>query len=267
MIAAAPAAADVEFEPGSVGGVPGWWCRPLRARPGARLLYVHGGGYVLGSAQAFCNFVSHVAQRTRTDTFIPDYRLSPEHPFPAALDDVCAAYNGLAEGVSGAIAVAGESAGGGLILALLSIVAQGPHGKRLPCAAAVFSPWTDLALSGASYHDRADADPIFTRSSMEATAAQYLHGHNAADPRASPLYSELGGLPPIRIDVGEDEVLLDDSRLYTDRARAAGNNVTLAVWGGMAHAFPFHVGKIAAAGQALDAIGSFLSEWIEAAGT
>jgi monoterpene epsilon-lactone hydrolase len=264
MIGAAPAAADVKTAPGVVGGVRGWWCRPLAARPNARLLYVHGGGYVLGSARAFCNIVSQIAQRTRTDTFIPEYRLAPEHSFPAALDDVCAAYRGLAEGGPEAVAVAGESAGGGLVLALLSVAAQDTRAMPLPCGAAVISPWTDLALTGASYRDRADADPIFTRGSLGSLAGHYLQGQDATDPRASPLHGPLGGLPPIRIDVGEDEVLLDDSRRYAERARAAGVEVTLSVWAGMAHAFPSSVGKLAAAGQALDAIGTFLSQRLEA---
>ena len=266
MIGAAPAATDVRIEPGVVGGVPGWWCRPVAARPDARILYVHGGGYVLGSARAFCNLVSQIAQRTRTDTFIPEYRLAPEHPFPAAFSDVCAAYRGLGEGGPGAAAVAGESAGGGLVLALLQAAAQNPRVLPRAVGAAVISPWTDLALTGASYRTRADADPIHTRGSLGGLAGHYLQGQDATDPRASPLYGPLGGLPLVRIDVGEDKVLLDDSRRYAERARAAGSQVTLAVWAGMAHAFPSSVGKLAAAGEALDAIGAFLNGRLDAEG-
>lgn len=180
MIGAAPAAPGVQTEPGTVGGVPGWWCRPAAARPGAHLLYVHGGGYVLGSARAFCNIVGQIAQRTRTDAFIPDYRLAPEHPFPAAFDDVCAAYRGLGEGGPGTVAVAGESAGGGLVLALLAAI--NAAALPLPCGAAVISPWTDLALTGGSYLDRAEADPIHTRGSLGGLAGHYLQGQGPGRP-------------------------------------------------------------------------------------
>ena len=264
MIGAVPAAADVNIEPGNVGGVTGWWCRPRGARLDAQTLFVHGGGYVLGSARSFCNFVGHLARGTETDTFIPDYRLAPENPFPAAIDDVCAVYRGMTESDSKAVVLAGESAGGGLVLALLSIIgAQSINAMPMPRGAAVFSPWTDLALTGASYQNRADADPIFTRVSMEGVAAQYLQGAKATDPKASPLYSALRGLPSIRIDVGEDEVLLDDSRVYAERAHAAGTDVSLSVWVGMSHCFPFNIGRLAAAGQAVDAICRFLTTRID----
>ena len=259
MLAATPAAVDVRLEPGTVGGVAGWWARPHGAKPGARVLYIHGGGYVVGSARAWANFAGQIAQRAGADAFLPDYRLAPEHPFPAAIEDAAAAYRGLVAQGAERIVVAGDSAGGGLAMALLSILAA-ESGTPQPLAAAVMSPFTDLALTGASIESRAEADPIFTRGVLAAFADFYLQGQSAVDPKASPLYAGLAGLPPIRIDVGDDELLLDDSRRYAERARAAGAEVTLSVWTGMPHVFQSGLGHFLAAEQSIDAIGAFLHD-------
>ena len=259
MLAATPAAVDVRLEPGTVGGVAGWWARPHGAKPGARVLYIHGGGYVVGSARAWANFAGQIAQRAGADAFLPDYRLAPEHPFPAAIEDAAAAYRGLVAQGAERIVVAGDSAGGGL--ALLSILAA-EQATPQPLAAAAMSPFTDLALTGASIESRAEADPIFTRGVLAAFADFYLQGQSAVDPKASPLYAGLAGLPPIRIDVGDDELLLDDSRRYAERARAAGAEVTLSVWTGMPHVFQSGLGHFLAAEQSIDAIGAFLREWL-----
>jgi monoterpene epsilon-lactone hydrolase len=260
MMAATPAAEGVRFEPGVVGGVPGWWCRVPDADPGRRLLYVHGGGYGLGSAQAFRNLASQIARRAGADAFVPDYRLAPEHPFPAAIDDVLAAYRGLAALDEAKIVVAGDSAGGGLTLALLAILAA--EGAS-PAAAALMSPWTDLALTGASLDSRAEADPIFTRGVLQALADNYAQGGDKADPRMSPLHARLAGLPPIRMDVGDDEVLLDDSIRFAARAAEAGVDVSLSIWAGMPHVFQSSLGHLRAADQSLDAIGAFLSSRLD----
>ena len=261
MLAATPAAANVRLEPGIVGGVAGWWARPLGAKPGARLLYLHGGGYVVGSAKAWANLAGQIAGRAGADAFLPDYRLGPEHRFPAAVEDAVAVYRGLVAQGAESIAISGDSAGGGLALALLSILAaERASGTRQPGAAAVLSPFADLALTGASIETRAEADPIFSRGVLAAFADFYLQGQNAADPKASPLYADLAGLPPIRIDVGDDEVLLDDSRRYAERARAAGVDVTVSVWTGMPHVFQSGLGHFVAAEQSLDAIGAFLRD-------
>jgi monoterpene epsilon-lactone hydrolase len=262
MMAATPAAEGVSFESGVVGGVPGWWCRLADASPERRLLYVHGGGYGLGSAAAFRNLASQIARRARADAFLPDYRLAPAHPFPAAFEDVLAAYRGLRAHTTGRIVVAGDSAGGGLTLALLPMLAveDGP-----PAGAAVMSPWTDLALSGPSLDSRADADPIFTRGVLQAMADNYAQGQDKTAPRMSPFYAPLAGLPPIRIDVGDDEVLLDDSVRFAARAAEAGNDVSLSVWAGMPHVFQSSLGHLKAAERSLDAIGAFLSNQLDAA--
>jgi acetyl esterase/lipase len=261
MFAATPGAAGVRIEPAMVGGIPGFWLRPDEAQLGACILYLHGGGYVLGSAQALTNFAGQIAARVGADTFVADYRLAPERPFPAAIDDAVAAYRGLAaEGVE-RIAVAGDSAGGGLTLALLSILAaEKAKGTLQPVGAAVMSPWTDLALTGASFESRAEADPIFTRGTLKTFADAYLHGQAATDPKASALYAQLSDLPPIRIDVGDDEVLLDDSIRYTERARASGADVTLSIWKGMPHVFQSALGRFRAAEQSMNEIGDFLRQ-------
>ena len=258
MFAAIPAHDDVRREPGILAGVGGWWCRPKRVTPGVKLLYLHGGGYVLGSAQSACNFASHIAARAQADTFLPDYRLAPEHAFPAAIDDTVAVYRALADGTD-RIAVTGDSAGGGLSLSLLSILAtEHAQGTLQPVAAAVMSPWTDLGLTGASMATRAEADPIFTRDVLAGLAGSYLQGHNATEPKASALYASLVCLPPIRIDVGDDEILLDDATRYATQARAAGADVMLSIWAGMPHVFQSSIGRLLAAQQSLDAIGEFL---------
>ena len=264
MLAATPAAADVRVQAATVGGIAGFWCRPENAKPGARVLFLHGGGYVLGSAHAFTPLAGQLAARAGADTFVPNYRLAPEHPFPAAIDDALAAYRGLVAQRAERIVLAGDSAGGGLALSLLSILAADESKETPPPrGAAVLSPWTDLALTGASLTTRAEADPIFTRDVLRSFADAYLSGHDAADPKASPLYARLGGLPPIRIDVGDDEILLDDSVRFADRARSAGADITLSIWLGMPHVFQSSLGRYRAAEPSLDAVGAFLRQRLE----
>ena len=264
MLAATPAAADVRVQAATVGGIAGFWCRPENAKPGARVLFLHGGGYVLGSAHAFTPLAGQLAARAGADTFVPNYRLAPEHPFPAAIDDALGAYRGLVAQRAERIVLAGDSAGGGLALSLLSILAA-DESKETPSprGAAVLSPWTDLALTGASLATRAEADPIFTRDVLRSLADAYLSGHDPVDPKASPLYARLGGLPPIRIDVGDDEILLDDSVRFADRARSAGADVTLSIWLGMPHVFQSSLGRYRAAEHSLDAVGAFLRQRLE----
>lgn len=242
----------VRFRPGTVGGVPGVWCTPHATTKGGVLLHLHGGWFTWGTAHAFRNLVGQIACRIGVEAFIPDYRLAPEHPYPAAIDDVRACYHGLAERGAGSIAVTGDSAGGGL--ALLLAASTPPN----LAAVAVFSPVADLALTGGSWRTRADADPYFTRAQAEELVRVYLAGHDPRDPAASPLYGDLAGLPPVQIHVGEDEVLLDDARRYGDRAFAAGTAVTVDVWQGMPHGFVSGIGRLDAASQALETVGAFL---------
>jgi len=252
---------SVTFEAGTVAGISGWWAKPARAQKGAAVLDVHGGWFNWGTAQAFRNFAGHIALSAGADAFIPDYRLAPEHPFPAAVEDLEACYRGLLDNGITRIALTGDSAGGNLALVLLSIAsAQASKGGIAPVGAVAFSPVTDLALTGESFDTRAEADLYFTKSQAAGLVRSYLGETDPKNPLASPLYARLGGLPPIRVHVGDDEVLLDDSRRYVERAVAAGVDVKLDVWKGMPHAFVTNVGGFNAATQALKASGAFLSE-------
>jgi monoterpene epsilon-lactone hydrolase len=254
-----PVPTDVTFETDTVGGISGWWTKPAQSQKGAAIIHVHGGWFNFGSAHAYRNFVGHIASRAGADAFIPDYGLAPEHLFPAAVMDVEACYRGLVDNGFNKIAVVGDSAGGNLALVLLSIACGKPwKGELAPVAGVAISPVTDLALTGESYATRADADPYFTKSQAAGLVASYLGHGDPKDPLASPLYGDLSGLPPIRVHVGDDEVLLDDSRRYVERAVAAGVDAELDVWMGMPHGFVTGIGQFEAARQSLDAIGAFL---------
>jgi monoterpene epsilon-lactone hydrolase len=260
---AAPEA--VIFEAGTVGGVPGWWCKPKSAQPDAVILHIHGGWFNWGSAKAFRNLVGHLAIHAGAFAFSPDYRLAPEHPFPAASEDARACYAGLIELGYKRIAVTGDSAGGTLALGLLlSLKASPLNNQVVPIAGVALSPITDLSLSGASWTTRAAADPYFIRLQAAELVRSYLNGADPSDPAASPLRADLAGLPPIRVLVGDDEVLLDDSVRFVDRALAAEVDAQLDVWEGMAHGFQGSVGLLSASTQALQQIGSFLSERFKA---
>ena len=254
----------VTFEAATIGGISGWWARPPRSRERAAILHVHGGWFIWGSARAFRNVVGHIASRAGTDAFIPDYRLAPEHPFPAAVRDLEACYRGLMDQGITRIALTGDSAGGNLALVLLSIAsAQTSGGAVAPVGAVVFSPITDLALTGETYETRAEAELYFTRSQAAGLARSYLGLSDPRNPLASPLYGDLTGLPPIRVQAGDDEVLLDDSRRYVENAVRAGVDVKLDVWTGMPHGFVTNVGGFNAATQALEASGAFLTERLQ----
>ena len=260
MMEKVPAASGVTYDAATIGGVSGWWCRPADAVKGAAILYLHGGGYAVGSAQAYQHFVGQVASRTRVAAFVPEYRLAPEFPFPAAVEDAKATYEGLvAQGVT-KIALAGDSAGGGLALILLSwATAKARAGSGLiPKGAAVISEWTDLAMIGESMKTRAEADPLSTPASLAAMARLYLGDRDARDPLASPLCGDLTGLPPVRMHVGEDDVLLDDSVRYGERFEREGGAIQVHTWQGMIHVFPSNVALLKAAKEALDDVGQFL---------
>ena len=252
---------DVTYTADTIGGVSGWCARPTNKTPAGTILYLHGGWYVLGSAKAYRHLAGHVAHRAGAEVFVPDYRLAPEHPFPAGLLDAQAAYRGLIERGARRIAIAGDSAGGGLTLALLALLkTQEASGSVLPRAALVLSPLTDLTLSGRSWESRAAADPYFTKPQAASMVPLYLGTHDPKDPLASPLFGNLAGLPPIRVHVGDDETLLDDSLRYVERAVAAGVEARVDIWEGLPHVFPSAVGQLEAADRAMNAIGSFLAE-------
>jgi monoterpene epsilon-lactone hydrolase len=252
---------DVTFEADTLGGVPGLWVHPADWRPEEAIIHLHGGWFNFGSAKAYRHLVGHIAARAGARAFIPDYRLAPEHPFPAATDDALACYQGFAERDIHRVALTGDSAGGNLALVLASRVAgEATFVNATLVGVAVLSPVTDLTLSGATYETRADADPLFTRPQVAELVHSYLGSADARHPLASPLHGRHSGMPPVRIHVGDDEVLLDDSLRYAERAVAAGVDARADVWMGMPHGFPGSIGKLKAAARALDAIGAFLVE-------
>jgi epsilon-lactone hydrolase len=259
IMSAVQAPPDVNFREGRVGGIAGWWCEPLVAVPDASILHLHGGWFNLGSATAYRHLVGHIAHSAAAVAFVPDYRLAPEHPFPAAIEDVRASFRGLTEYGSRKIAVTGDSAGGNLVLSLLSSLVADPTVTLRPAAAALLSPVTDLELTGSTWQTRAAADPYFVRDQVADLIEGYLNGHDSRDPLASPLYGNLAGLPPIRVQVGDDEVLLDDSQRLVARAVAAGVDARLDVWEGMPHGFQAFIGQAQAASSALSSLGRFLS--------
>jgi acetyl esterase/lipase len=255
-----PQADTVTYEAAEIGGVLGWWCRTPDAAPGTAILYLHGGAYVVGSSQAYRNFVGQVALRAKVDAFIPDYGLAPERPFPAAVNDGEAAYRGLVAAGIPRIAIVGDSAGGGLALVTTTRMTAAARGGSVPkpVATVVMSPWSDLALTGDSMTTRAGHDPLLTRDALERARIAYLGATDPNDPAASPLYGDLSGLPPIMLHVGEDEILLADARRMADSIVAAGSPAELHVWQGMVHVFPANLALLKAAAEALDIVASFV---------
>ena len=258
LAAAPPAPQEISYQHGTVAGVPGWWVRPVNATPGARLLYLHGGGFVLGSATATRHFAAHLALRIRAEAFVPDYRLAPENPFPAAVEDAVKVYDALSA-TAEKIVVSGDSAGGGLALALLGTLAGRDEKQHQPVGVAVFSPWADLALTGDSYISRAEADPFVSKATLKHFADQYLKGTDPTNPAASPLY---GLTPrtsiPVRIDVGNHEILFDDSVRYAEKLTRAGLSVSLNIWDGMGHGFQAAIGVLGNSATAIEDVGAFL---------
>jgi epsilon-lactone hydrolase len=218
----------VTFQAATVGGISGWWARPAKAPEGAAIIHAHGGWFTWGTAQAYRNLAGQIASRAHADAFIPDYRLAPEHPFPAAVRDLEACYRRLVHKGITKIALTGDSAGGNLALVLLSIAsAQSSKDGVAPAGALVFSPITDLALTGESYDTRAEADLFFTKPQAAGLVRSYLGETDPKNPMASPLRADLSGPPPIRVQVGDDEALLDDSRRYVENAVVAGVDAKL----------------------------------------
>jgi monoterpene epsilon-lactone hydrolase len=255
------AAEGVTYDVETIGGLAGWWCKPQQSADDSAVVYFHGGAYVLGSAAAYRNFVGQIAAKAKVAIFIVDYGLAPEHPFPAAVNEAAAIYHGLAASGLSKLAIAGDSAGGGLALALLLLVTAAAKDGTVPTplAAVVMSPWTDLALTGKSIEGRAKSDPMLTRDALIQAAELYLGNEDRHDPKASPLYGEVSGLPPVLFHVGEDEILLDDSRRFANRIEAAGGVAQLHIWEGMTHVFPSNL-SLQAAKDALDDIGAFLQQ-------
>lgn len=257
FISGSPLVADVTLDAVEEGGVRGWWVRPVRAESGAAILYIHGGGYVMGSAKAYRGFVSQIVSRTHVPAFILEYPLAPEATLPTAPEAALTAWQWLVGRGFERIAIVGDSAGGGLSLVTLTQLTRQPRGPA-PLAGVVFSPWTDLAFTGASMRAPAVTDPLIGYEYLQDCARKYLGSVAATDPLASPLFGDLRGLPPLLIQVGTDERLFDDSRQFADRAARAGVAVDFEIWQSMHHVFQLDVAYLVSSRAALDRAARFL---------
>jgi acetyl esterase/lipase len=242
----------------SANGVPGEWVIPAGVESGRIIYYLHGGAYNAGSARSHRALAANIAAAAQARALVIDYRLAPEHPYPAALEDAISAYQWLLQkDISPKnIAVVGDSAGGGLTIALL--IALRERGIPLPAAAAVMSPWTDLTASGESWQNNAHQDYLINAQKLKTAARLYLGDAEPHDPLASPLYGDLHGLPPLLIQVGCEEILLSDSTRLAENARRAGVEVTLEIWEGMQHVWHFAANILPEARQAIEKIGQFI---------
>jgi monoterpene epsilon-lactone hydrolase len=258
---AMPAQPDLSSERVDANGVDAEWV----AAPGAVdrvVMYLHGGGYILGSVSTHRDLIGRLSRAAQARVLALNYRLAPEYPFPAAVDDAVAGYRWLLDRkISPArIALAGDSAGGGLTIAAL--VAIRDAGLPLPAAGVCLSPWVDMEMKGESMTTRAHADPVVQRQGLIGMAQAYLSGKDPRTALASPLYADLTGLPPMLIQVGDAETLLDDSVRIADKARAAKVQIKLEVWPEMIHVWQLFAAFLPEGQQAIDGIGQFLRERI-----
>lgn len=255
--------ADVTVEEATLGGVRGEWVRAPHARRDAALIHLHGGGYALGSPKSHRHLAVLLSQNADLPVFVPHYRLAPEHPFPAALDDSLAVYEALVQSqiVPQKIAICGDSAGGGLAMATL--VALRDKADTLPACAAVISPWVDLTQSGESHRTRTARDPIITSDRLEPLVRAYAGTTDPKNPLVSPLFADLQGLPPLLIQVGAEEALHSDAVELWRKAEAAGVEVSFESWGKMVHVWhAFHV-LLSEGRDAVHRMGAFLKTHIE----
>jgi len=258
-VSAQPLPADVTVAAAALDGVPTAEITVDEIEPRHVVLYFHGGVYVIGDAFLAADLASQVGRRTQAKVISVDYRLAPEHPYPAAVDDALAAYEALLRnGIAPSdIAFAGESAGGGLAIATL--VNARDHGLPMPAAAFVMSPYVDLTLAGASIETKRDVDPLFTRELLQDRVGDYTAGQDAALGLISPIFADLSGLPPLIIQAGTHELLLDDAVRLAQQAATADVEVTLDITPGVPHVFQAYYPILDEAAAALDRAGQFLS--------
>jgi epsilon-lactone hydrolase len=259
VMAYVPVAVDVDQNPTMIGGVSGIEVTIRGTEPANVILYFHGGVYVIGSAATSVPLVSDLARRTGAKVVTLDYRLAPEHPYPAAVEDAQAAYGGLLEqGIDpGQIALAGDSAGGGLAVATL--LALKDAGTPLPSCAFLMSPYADLTLSGETIDAKQAVDLILTPDGLRLRIPEYVAGADASDPHISPVFGDLSGLPPLLIQVGSHEILLSDSLRLAARAATADVPVILEVTPGVPHVFQGYAAMLDEGNVALDRASSFLN--------
>lgn len=260
LVSMAPPRGDLRCTPVNIDGLKAEWVRAEGSREDHAVLYLHGGGYCIGSINTHRHLAGDIAQAAGARVLLIDYRLGPEHPFPGAVDDAKRAYDFLVgSGVQPKrCAIAGDSAGGGLTAAAL--LALRDADARLPAAGVCLSPWFDLSMSGDSMQSKAAVDPMVQRENLQRMASAYLAGAEARTPLASPLFADLRGLPPLLVQVGTAETLLDDSTRFAERARAAGVAVDIEVWDDMIHVWHAFSFALPEARQAIERIGAFLRQ-------
>ena len=258
-------ARKVKVEEATVHGLNAEWLTPKGCPDDKLLLYLHGGAYVMGNCATHRQLVSYLAKYSGVKALLPEYRLAPEHPFPAAIDDAAGLYRSLlAEGYSpDNIVIAGDSAGGGLTMATLLSLRDA--GDPLPAAICLLSPWLDLASTGESMTTRAKKDPWFHPKDMPIVAAYYCNDDEIKNPLASPVYADLSGLPPLYIQVGGDEILLSDSTRAADKVKAAGGEVEIEIWPGMWHVFQAFLLQVPESKKAVKKIGAYVRRALKCA--
>ena len=251
---------DVSSQAANVGDIDGEWFDVTGGDSDRVMLYLHGGGYLLGSVESHRAMIERITKATGGRVLAINYRLAPEHPFPAAVDDGVAAYRGLlSEGYqAGRISIAGDSAGGGLAIALL--VALRDAGEPMPGCAVPISPWTDMECGGASIESRASVDPMVQKEILMEMGGAYLSSADPKSPLASPLNADFNGLPPMLIQVGDAEVLLDDSTRLEAKMKAAGVDVTVEVWDEMIHVWHLFAPILDKGQEAIDRLGAYVKE-------
>jgi monoterpene epsilon-lactone hydrolase len=251
-------APDAKCEKVDAGGVPAEWVAAPGCDPDKAVLYLHGGGYVIGSINTHRRLAYDISAASGARILVIDYRLAPEHPFPAAVDDAAKAWRWLLQQgfAPSRLAIAGDSAGGGLAFATLVNLRDQKLG--LPACAVAISPWVDLEGSGNSITARAAQDPMVQKDGLLWMAGMYLGGKDAKTPLAAPLHADLKGLPPILVQVGTAETLLDDSTRIAERLHAAGVDVRLAIWPNMLHVFPLFAPILSEGRDGCLEIGSFI---------
>ena len=251
---------NVSYEAANAGGVPSEWTVAEGSDESKALVYLHGGGYAIGGLGSHRPLCTNLALAGRIPVLNVDYRLAPENPYPAAVDDALAAYRYVLErGVAPSrVAIGGDSAGGGLTLGALAALSEA--GDPLPGAAVCISPWTDLTLSGDTLASKAEEDPMVSGALLGVMRDHYLAGADPASPKASPLFADPAGWPPLLIQVGTAEILLDDARRMAERARAAGVEVAYEPWEDMIHVWHVLAPMLPEAGQAIERVAGFLSE-------
>jgi epsilon-lactone hydrolase len=259
-----PVADDVRLEEVELGGgLPGEWSIVPGSDASRVLMFFHGGGYCSGSIVSHRRMVTEAGRAARMRTLAVDYRLAPEHPYPAAHEDAMTAWRFLRkQGIAARnIAVGGDSAGGNLTITLISRLRAA--GEEQPACAWLASPWTDLTMTGASLETKATVDPLIHKAYLEELANAYAPPPlDRKDPLISPLFSDLGGFPSTLIQVGSSETLLDDAVRFARAAGLADVNVTLQVWPHMIHAWTMWNAKLAEGRQALERVGEFMRRWV-----